>query len=261
MLNSKVTGTGLPVVLLHGFCEDLSLWENLTENLKLHYKVISIDLPGFGKSDPIDGDFTIENVASILHDTITNELQIDKYIVIGHSLGGYVSLALADMYPRSILALGLINSTSFADSEEKKAIRNKTVEFINKHGVAKFLEGFVSNLFTPSNQKVLSKEMNKVLNMGINLPNNTVTRYMKAMRDRPDRSFLLKQSNHFLFIGGREDQHVSFSDIEKQLSLLKIPKNGLIFDKVGHMSMFEATNALQNAINSFLLSVKKMENG
>lgn len=261
MLNKEVAGSGLPIVLLHGFCEDLSLWEDLVKTINPQYQVISIDLPGFGKSDPIEDDLSIEKVASYVHNTVINDLHIDKYIVIGHSLGGYISLALADLYPESIIAFGLINSTSFADSEEKKLVRNKTIDFINKHGVERFLEGFVSNLFSSQNQILLSEDMDKVLKMGINLPKSTVTGYMKAMLNRPDRSFLLSQQNKVLFIGGTEDQHVPLPDIEKQLQLLHHPENGHIFDGVAHMSMFEAKIPFEKAINNFLLSVKRIENG
>ena len=261
MLNKEVAGSGLPVVLLHGFCEDLSLWENLVKPLAQQNKVITIDLPGFGKSDPIEDDLSIENVASLVHNTVVNELHINEYIVIGHSLGGYICLALADLYSESIIAFGLVNSTSFADTEEKKLVRIKAIDFINKHGVAKFLEGFVGNLFTPQNQKLLSEEMAKVLNMGIALPNATVTGYMEAMLNRPDRSFILSQQNNVLFVGGTEDQHVPLPDNEKQLKLLHHPENGHIYDNVAHMGMYEAKNTFENAILNFLLSVKRIENG
>ena len=261
MLSKKVAGSGFPVVLLHGFCEDLTLWENLVKTLALQYKVISIDLPGFGKSLPIEDDLSIENIASIVHNTVVDDLHIDKYIVIGHSLGGYISLALADLYSESIIAFGLVNSTSFADTEEKKLVRRKAIDFISKHGVVKFLEGFVGNLFTPQNQKLLSEDIAKVLNMGINLPKETVIGYMKAMLNRPDRSLLLSRHNNVLFIGGTEDNHVPLPDIEKQLNLLLQKENAHIYDNVAHMSMFEAKNTFENDIFSFLLSVKRIENG
>ena len=261
MLHRKVTGSGLPILLLHGFCENSSLWENISANLKSNYKVITIDLPGFGKSNPDEGNSSIEKIAPSIHHMMVSDLQIDQYVVIGHSLGGYISLALADIFPAAILGIGLVNSTSFADSEDKKVLRNKIVEFVNKHGVATFLEGFVGNLFTTENQQKLSVDIANVLKMGNNLSKSTLTTYLRAMRDRPDRSYLLNKLNHVLFIGGREDKHISLTDIEKQIRALKNYENGYFFDKVAHMSMYEAVNGLQNAINHFLLSVKKMENG
>jgi pimeloyl-ACP methyl ester carboxylesterase len=158
MLNSIVSGNGLPVVFIHGYGEDLSLWDDLRATLSQKYKVIAIDLPGFGKSQPIDGPFSLNQIAEIVHDYITLNLQIEQFIVLGHSLGGYISLALAESFPNSVLAFGLINSTSFADKDEKKANREKTVEFINKYGAAFFLQAFVPNLFTPANQSRLKKK-------------------------------------------------------------------------------------------------------
>ena len=120
MLNVEVSGHGLPVVLLHGLCENLSLWNRLRVALNKNHQIITYDLPGFGKSDKLSNKFTLDDVAEILHEDLQDKLEIDKYVVLGHSLGGYISLALANKYPESILGYGLINSTSYADNEERK---------------------------------------------------------------------------------------------------------------------------------------------
>lgn len=255
MLNSIVSGNGLPVVFIHGYGEDLSLWDDLRATLSQKYKVIAIDLPGFGKSQPIDGPFSLNQIAEIVHDYITLNLQIEQFIVLGHSLGGYISLALAESFPNSVLAFGLINSTSFADKDEKKANREKTVEFINKYGAAFFLQAFVPNLFTPANQSKLKKNVSRVLKMGIDLPDSVLTSYMLAMRDRADLSKLLSQYENVLLIGGLLDPQFSYKDIMSEISLLKQAHNGYIFEDVAHMSMIEAKERLEHVVFEFLDSV------
>ena len=255
MLNSKVTGTGLPVILIHGFSEDLSLWNDLTTTLSQKYKVIALDLPGFGKSKPIESPFSLFEIADLVHDYITKSLKIESFVVLGHSLGGYITLALAKSYPQSVLAFGLINSTSFADTDEKKANREKTIEFINKYGAPFFLQAFVPNLFTPENQTKLSKQVTRILKMGIDLPDSVLASYMLAMRNRPDLSHLLNQYENILLVAGLLDPHFSYKDIISEIGLLKQFNNGHIFENVAHMSMIEAEKQLGIVITEFLNNI------
>jgi pimeloyl-ACP methyl ester carboxylesterase len=252
MLNSQVEGTGLPVIFLHGYGEDLSLWDEISVSLSKKYQVISIDLPGFGQSSALHSPFTLSKVAEIVHNHINNVLKIDQFVVFGHSLGGYISLALAESYPHSILAFGLINSTSFADTPEKKDNRGKTIDFINKHGAQFFLKSFVPNLFTPENQQNLTQKVLKVAQMGKNLPNSVLTGYMSAMQRRPDMSHLLSQNKNILFVAGLLDPHFQYKDILLEIGLLKNSKNGHLLEKVAHMSMIEAEKQLEIIIDGFL---------
>jgi len=259
MVHSKVTGNGLPVVFIHGYAEDLSLWKEIAAKLSKSYQCIALDLPGFGKSTPITGTLSIERVAEKVHDHLTEELNVKNYVVLGHSLGGYVSLAMAELYPSAVLGFGLINSTSLADSDEKKATRVKTAEFITKHGAEFFLTSFVPNLFTPINQQQLKEKVALVLEMGKSLDKNVLSNYMLAMRDRPDRSNLLKTVNNVLFVGGEQDPHFPFQDFTTQINLLKRPEFGHVFKKTAHMSMYEDSNQLIYRILEFLNSVEMTE--
>lgn len=252
MLNSEVTGTGLPVLFIHGFGEDLSLWNGLRATLSKQFKVITIDLPGFGKSPSRETPFSLFDIADIVHNHMTKSLGIEQFVALGHSLGGYVCLSLAKTYPQSILAFGLINSTSYSDTKEKKANRLKTIDFINKHGSSFFLQSFVPNLFTPENQIKYAKDVLRVLQMGNNIPDSILTSYMLAMRNRPDLSDLLSSQENILFVAGLLDPHFSYKDIMLETSLLKQFKNGHLFEDVAHMSMIEAEKQLEILITDFL---------
>jgi len=256
MLNVRVSGHGMAVVLLHGFCENLSLWNGLRISLDDKYQIITYDLPGFGKSDNQLEEFTLTDVAELLHDNLQNILGINKYVVLGHSLGGYIGLSLADKYPESILGFGLINSTSFADDEAKKKIRDKTIMFIKSQGVSAFLENFVNNLFTIESQNILKDKITEVLEMGSNLTVATLTSYIIAMRKRPDNSFLLNKIRNILLVEGLQDVHISYSDIEKQVKLIDNSRNCYLFNNVAHMSMYEEPELLNSAINDYLATIK-----
>ena len=257
MINVEVSGQGLSIVLLHGFCEDLKIWQKLRDSLQKSYQVIAFDLPGFGKSEPLTDNFTIESLSKLVHEHISKSLKVSKYVVLGHSMGGYISLALADNYPNSVIGIGLINSTSFADNEAKRIERNKTIKFIQVNSVSLFLQSFVKNLFTPANQILLSKTLQLVSNMGSGLSEKTLTAYLIAMRDRLDRSYLLKGQKEVLFIAGLHDVLIEYSTIEKQVGFINNKRNCHLLDKTAHMSIYEAPNDVKNAILAYLSVVKK----
>ena len=116
-IHYRVIGSGTAVLLVHGFGEDGLLWDEMVAALSDKFQFIAPDLPGSGKSDAIE-DMTMEGLAEILEAIIQNE-NINKAVVIGHSMGGYISLAYAEKYIHRIQAFGLFHSTAFADSDEK----------------------------------------------------------------------------------------------------------------------------------------------
>ena len=139
----RISGTGKPVILIHGFGEDGNVWNNQVEffkdNLsasKTGFQLIVPDLPGTGQSAMID-DMSMEGMAEVIH-SIIHEENIDSCPVIGHSMGGYILLALMEKYWNHVSAFGLFHSSSFADSEEKIATRRKGIEFIEQNGAAPF---------------------------------------------------------------------------------------------------------------------------
>ena len=255
MIYCKVTGKGLPVVLLHGYGEDLSLWDNLSPALSSSFRVIALDLPGFGQSDRLPGSFSIDDVAHDVVQFLSEELQVNKFVVLGHSLGGYVALAMAEHYPERIKGFGLVNSTALEDSPEKKQNRVKTADFIRKHKAQFFLENFVPNLFYEENRRQLIDEIEFVVAMGRNLDETLLADYMIAMKDRPDRRHLLSKHEHVLLIGGEKDSGITKNNYKIQISALKNSSNAHILENVGHMSMYEAPEKLQTISLNFLNSI------
>ncbi|WP_238785047.1 alpha/beta fold hydrolase [Blattabacterium cuenoti] len=124
IINFKTKGKGIPVVLLHGFMESLEIWNYVYDNISKKYKIISIDLPGHGKSIfPLKENtvFTMEKTAEIVKKILEKE-NIQKAVFVGHSMGGYVALAIAEKYPEIFLGLCLLHSTTKSDTFEKKKI-------------------------------------------------------------------------------------------------------------------------------------------
>lgn len=255
MIYSKVAGKGLPVVLLHGYGEDHTLWDNLGTFLSKSFKIIALDLPGFGRSERLPGAFSIDEVAEKVHSYLSENLSIDQYVVLGHSLGGYVALSLAENHPKTILGFGLINSTAHEDSPDKQQNRVKTAKFILKHPASFFLESFVPNLFYEKNRRKFHEEIQFVIAMGNKLDSQLLADYMLAMKNRPDRSHLLAEFDHVLFIGGEKDSGFTVKNQKTQISAIKNNANAHILRNVGHMSMYEAPEELQTISFRFLNSI------
>ena len=250
MLSFSDTKSNKPtLVLLHGYCENKSIWDSFIASLSEVSRVITIDLPGFGESDLLK-ETSIENFAGEINRLLTS-LNIERSTVIGHSLGGYVSLAYAELFSDQINGLGLFHSTAFADSDEKKDGRNKTIEFIKRNGVAPFASSFVQTLFHPDNQAQMPDKVAKLTEMAANTNADTVIQTAIAMRDRKDRvSVLEKTQVPVLFIVGKNDQAVS---LEASLRQCSIPSHSIVqfLENTGHMGMYERPEETIHSIKSF----------
>ena len=250
-INVAVSGKGPAVVLIHGFCEDLTIWDEVVDSLKHKFKVYAVDLPGFGQSAALKQNFTLGDVAQAIHEEIL-KLGVPRYAVIGHSLGGYIALELTARYPESIVNFSLVHSTALPDLPEKKLGRNKAIAFINQHGASAFLGQFVPSLFLPSNRVRLTWAIDKVKNMASNVTGKILTDYMKAMRDRPERIELLKTNNN-LFVYGAEDPLFTPDAIKEQIAVIKNKKDIVCLNSTAHMGMYEDFNTLIEALIVFQL--------
>ena len=149
----QVIGNGKPVILIHGFGEKADVWNNQVDYLQDKFQLIVPDLPGSGYSEMID-DMSMEGMAEVIKTIIETESQIPsaegrEACIIGHSMGGYITLAFVEKYPELVSAFGLFHSSAFADNEEKKITRQKGIDFINQHGAFEFLKTATPNLFSP----------------------------------------------------------------------------------------------------------------
>ncbi len=246
----RSVGSGDPVMLVHGFGEDGNVWDKQVEYLERNYHLIVPDLPGSGRSEIID-NMSMEEMAEALH-SIIHEENIDKCIVIGHSMGGYITLALVESYWNHVSAFGLFHSSAFADSEEKKETRKKGIEFIKQHGAFEFLKTATPNLFSPGFKEENSNAINSFIDSLKGFSAQALISYYKAMMARPDRTAILKDTkNPVLFVAGEHDNAIALNDIMKQCHL---PEKSYfhLLKKSGHMGMMEETTKANRILEEFL---------
>lgn len=247
----RCEGTGKPIILIHGFGEDGSVWNEQVNHLRNQFQLIVPDLPGSGKSEMTD-DMSIEGMAEVIH-AIIHEEGIDSCPVIGHSMGGYITLALVEKYWNHVSAFGLFHSTAYADSEEKKANRRKSIAFIREHGAFEFLKTSTPNLFSENSKQQIPNTISTFINSLGGFEPEALTAYYEAMIMRPDRTEQLRKATvPVLFIMGKYDVAVPLADGLKQCYL---PGNSYIhiLQQSGHMGMMEEKDHCNRILEKFLL--------
>ena len=248
----RTVGKGKPVVLIHGFAEDGDVWKNQIEFLsagsggKNHFQLIIPDLPGSGKSDLIN-DMSIEGMAELIK-SIADAEKIETCIMLGHSMGGYITLAFAEKNANRLSAFGLVHSSAFADSDEKKANRLKSIEFIKKNGAFEFLKAVIIDLFTETWVTNNAEQVDMQIEKSRHFTDEAIIAYYQAMINRPDRTHVLKKySKPVLFIIGEHDKAVPF---EQSMQQCYLPNQSHIYilRNTAHMGMLEEADKVNQVL-------------
>lgn len=263
-LSYSVYGKGKPVVVLvHGFAATGKVWQKQYEFLSPSCTVIVPDLPGSGNSTFKN----IENLSLIKEndachidfyaDCLKEMLQkenIKQCIMLGHSMGGYITLAFAGKYPSFLKAFGLINSTAFADNEEKKTVRLKAIETIETYGGYTFLQKTISSLFGEAFKKSHPHVIEELIESSKKFPDKILEDYYRAMMNRQERTQVLSAAKiPVLFVMGEEDKPAPPTDVLQQVHLPEISYIHML-EETGHMSMLEAPEKLNNHLHNFIHS-------
>jgi pimeloyl-ACP methyl ester carboxylesterase len=251
MLFSNTFGSGTPVLLIHGFCESSVIWANLQSKLSIDYQVITIDLPGFGRSTLSDSLHSLNDVADEISHFLVSK-KISSCFVIGHSLGGYVALALAQNNPEIVLGFGLFHSTTFPDDAEKRKTRDKIVKHVQNYGLEAWTNGFIQNLFHSEAHNKHKESIETLKQIASQTSIDTFSAYSEFMKNRIDSNRLLTSFQKPVFIiAGEQDIAVPLKqalDIRDQI----VNGDSLILKKTGHMGFIEREKECTSFIKSFL---------
>jgi pimeloyl-ACP methyl ester carboxylesterase len=240
-----------PLVLIHGFAEDGRIWDGQVAALKEVCQLIIPDLPGSGRSSALSGETSMEELAESILALLAAE-NIRQAILVGHSMGGYIALAFAEKYPGRLSGFGLFHSTAYPDSEEKKAMRRKSNEFIRKHGAVPFIQQSTPNLFAEATRERHADLVSKIVDRYSGFDPASLIRYYDAMIARPDRTAVLKQAvQPVLFVIGGKD---STLPLETSLQQAQMPALSSIhiLEEAGHMGMLEEPEQSNTILGDFV---------
>ncbi len=245
-------GKGKTVVLLHGFTESSKIWTGFASKLSKKFRVICIDLPGHGKSECIDTIHSMDLMAEVVM-TVMTKLKTGKAIMVGHSMGGYVTLAFAEKYPSNLRGFCLFHSHCFADSPDDKENRNRTIDMVGKDKLG-FLAQFIPGLFPIEVHKTYAAKIEKLIQQASKMHKEGVIAALEGMKNRKDQSELLKKTGlPVLFILGLKD---SKAPLPRLWEMITLPARSEVFllRDCGHMGYIEAPEETLRAVMSFAKS-------
>lgn len=241
----ETNGRGPAIVLLHGFLESSTMWKQLIPQLSKKNNVITIDFPGHGKSDVISEIHSMELMAEVA-DEILKQLKITSATFLGHSMGGYVALAHAEMFPEKVEKMILLNSTPVADSEEKKENRNRALKVIDQNPQA-YISMAIGNLFAESSRGKFAAEIEALKTEAYAFSVEGIRAAIKGMRDRKDRTEVLKNFNKEKYmILAKEDP------ILPVLETKEVAESCNVSTKIiegGHMSIIENLDSVKKYLH------------
>lgn len=272
----RTEGKGRPVVLLHGFGEDSHIWDKQLAFLKEHCLLIIPDLPGTGESSllslesgvrslesvktntpdsrlltPDSNYISIEDYADCIHALLQHE-HIKTCILLGHSMGGYITLAFAKKYSEQLTAFGLVHSTASADNDEKKKNRERGIALIEEYGAYAFLKTTIPNLFGAVFKESHPEKVEEQVLASQAFSKEALQQYTRAMMNRPDMTYVLKSNRlPVLFVIGTEDVAAPMKDVLEQTQLTPHPYIHVL-QNIGHMGMCEATNEMNELLLTFI---------
>ena len=257
-IHYKIYGKGFPVLLIHGFAEDSNIWNNQVQSLKDRYQLIVPDLPGSGISALISKEHIgIEEYAEAIRQILLQE-KIEKLIMIGHSMGGYITLAFAEKYPELLSAFGLFHSSAYADDDAKIETRKKAIGFIRKNGAEAFLKTSIPGLFYEQQENSLEVQQHLKQLEDARLAHpfsaEALIQYYEAMIARPNRTILLRETPlPVMFILGEHDKAVPFKHGLEQTHLPQHTYINILRNSA-HMGMLEETAKSNEILGNFLLN-------
>ena len=234
-------GKGTPLVLLHGYPLDHHLWDEIVPLLTDTFDLIIPDLRGFGESTTVETTYTMDDFASDI-EGLLNQIDIRKAAIAGHSMGGYVALAFAQLYPERVSGFGLVSSQVVADPPDRKEGRYKSAAEVAEKGISGVVETMTPKFtFDPQGQAFARKIMER------QQPAAYIGA-LKAMAERVDSTPLLPTLKYpVVVIHGDADQLIPIERAREVKAML--PESHLLEIKnSGHMPMFEAPNETAKAL-------------
>ena len=246
------TGEGYPLVLLHGYLETSIVWKEFAETLSGDSRVLAIDLPGHGGSSVYGTEHSMEFMAEAVRRVVDAE-NIDKFMLAGHSMGGYVALAFVDKYPHRLHAYCLFHSHPFPDTDELIANRRREIKVVESGKKDIIYPVNIPRMFADFNTGKFKEALERNKSIASGISEEGIIAVLNGMISRPSRLELLEKGEvPLLFIAGKHDNYIPFEEVRNRI---KIPSNAemLVLEESGHMGFVEERDKSSEAIRKFYL--------
>jgi 3-oxoadipate enol-lactonase len=245
------TGTGPALMLVHGFPANAQLWRHVWPELAASYTLI---LPEFFSANGEwmkEGITTMDMLADGFKDILDQE-QITEVICIGHSMGGYMSLAFAEKYPQYLKGLCLVHSSGVGDDPQRKEGRQKTIKILEQGGKSPFLKKMVRALFPPDFSHTHPDIVYRQTEEALQVPDDSLIAFYRAIMERRDTTHVVREAGYPVqFIIGAQD---TLASVHKELSGNNLTNINFVkvYKNCAHMSMLEAPQQLAYDLEEFV---------
>lgn len=249
-----VSGEGNELVLIHGYLESAEIWGEFAEKLSERHRVVAVDLPGNGRSSDYDADHTMCFLADSVLAVMEKE-KIKKAVVVGHSLGGYVTLNMADRYPERVSGYILFHSHPFPDSDEARDNRSREIGIVESGKKELLYTVNIPGMFADVNLERFRDAVEKSRLIASSHTDNGIISILKGMMGRKDRTGVLGSGKiPSMVILGRMDNYIDYDTMKDRLP---IPANGSVvtLEDSGHMGFIEEMEKSVALVSDFAGSV------
>jgi pimeloyl-ACP methyl ester carboxylesterase len=244
-------GSGETIVLLHGYLENSVVWGGFASRLAEGYRVIAVDLPGHGGSASRGEEQTMDILAEAVHELL-QEAGAGRVFMVGHSMGGYVALTFARLFPEMLSGFCLFHSHPFPDSREVMDKRNKEIAMVMEGKKELFYPASVTRMFADKNLITFADEVGRSLKIASSIPGDTVISVLRGMMSRPSGVELIERSLvPFLWILGAKDNYINS---EEAVAKVRLPRRArlVILQNSGHMGFVEEQELSVKIITDFI---------
>lgn len=245
----------IPLVFVHGFPFDRTSWLPQYEYFKQYCRVVIYDIRGFGSSlSDSDTQFSMEVFAKDLL-AFLKALNIEKAIVCGLSMGGYILMNAFGMEPERFAGIVLCDTQCNADSDEAKQKRVKTIEQIREKGVKDFADGFLKNVLHEKSFKDKKEDVEAIREVILNTTQQTLVATVKALAKRPDTCEVLRSVKvPVLIICGKQDTITPPGKSQAMHDLIQNSSYKII-DEAGHLSNIDQPEAFNQYLGEFIKTI------
>ncbi len=252
-INYSDQGSGTLIVLLHGYPETSQVWSDFALRLSKKFRVIVPDLPGHGKSDMFGDIHTMEFMAGIVN-KLTEKLGTNKFFLAGHSLGGYVTLAFADLYPERLNGICLLHSHPFADTPAVVSKRENEISMVREGHKDEFLRINAEKMYADFNKEIFAAAIQRSVQIATGLSGDAVIAILRGMMARPSRLNVMEEGMvPLLWILGKFDSYLNYNDIQSRVHL---PVNAevMVMENSGHLAFIEEEEKTAKILEKFISS-------
>lgn len=248
------SGKGMPVVLVHGYLESSEIWNGFSDRISSEFRVIAVDLPGHGRSEVYSETHSMEMMADIIRELL-DKLKIEKAVLVGHSLGGYVTLAFLDLYPHYLAGYCLFHSHPLPDTPEIIEKRKKDIAAVMAGKKDLIYPDSIERMYASINLEKRKDDVKRSKKIASVIPGNGIIALLNGMMKRPSRVAVMEEGRvPCLWILGTMDNYIPYGIVQEKV---RLPANANLFvlRNSGHLGFIEEEEQSANELMRFARQV------